>query len=699
MSTAFRLKTFPEILANMFATARVLIDSDSDLNVGSAIRTFIEMCALQDADQYLQISKLLNLFALKNCKGVDVDKRALDYGADIFSDLRRRQAKTSIVKISVSDGTAQVRSALAADVLAGAFSFSAEAGEGALYPSSGSMVLERATAREEQVVYSRTGDVFSVLSSSTGLVYAHAIGGELLRISTKSILASGELAGSLSATLATGTGVAWPLTGTIIFERGSIREEKKTFSRVADVLTLGSALGFPHAVETDVILSTAGADRAISSGTQVFAPPSETTKKVLFRTTEAGTLFDGDITSGLINAESDLVGKDTRVGSNTVTQFASAPFSGATVTNPVAATRGANREEDEPYIQRIVDFIQSLSRGTALSIETLVAGLRDEVSNQEVEFAQTLEPVGPGMALLYITDGTPTFALDRVVFLGRDVIISDAEAGDQRGRLANFAPFDKVASPVNLRTPRIWKSDHRGSATSVGVNFLEDTSLALTPGAEVNKYLKTDDDQFYLITGNTAIRYTLSAGGATPSLGSYATFDFSTDPLEPGVDYAFNETNGDLELVTALVAHDSLVAASDGASPSVGAYRYTEGLGAFVQRTVNGDRTDIESFPGIKALGTQVLVVAPSVVSPTIQIKVIAQRGFTDVELSPSVKAVVQTYVNSLGIGENIILSEIIKLVKELPGVADVQLIFPTTNITVPAGQLARIDDSNVVVL
>jgi uncharacterized phage protein gp47/JayE len=59
----------------------------------------------------------------------------------------------------------------------------------------------------------------------------------------------------------------------------------------------------------------------------------------------------------------------------------------------------------------------------------------------------------------------------------------------------------------------------------------------------------------------------------------------------------------------------------------------------------------------------------------------------------------VQTYVNSLGIGDNVILSEIIRLVKAIPGVADVVMVSPTSNVTVPQGQLARITDANVVVL
>jgi hypothetical protein len=245
----------------------------------------------------------------------------------------------------------------------------------------------------------------------------------------------------------------------------------------------------------------------------------------------------------------------------------------------------------------------------------------------------------------------------------------------------------------------LFQSEERGSATSVGVNFLEDNTKSLTVNAYTGMYLKTDDDQFFEILSNTAIRYTLDAGGATPSLGSYAVIDLAADPLEPGVDYIFNESTGDLELVTALEEHDCLIAADDNASPGVGAYTYTEGLGATVQRAVNGDPADLETYPGLKATGTKILVLAPVVVSPTLQIRVVAAGGFSDADLEDAVQALVQTYVNSLGIGDNVILSEIIRLVKAIPGVADVVMVSPTSNVTVPQGQLARITDANVVVL
>jgi len=695
MPTVLKFKTFPEILADSFVSIRALLGSGLALLPAQVLRSILEVTALSDAEQYVQIARLLDLFALDECKGDDIDRKARDYGSDFFKDLRRRPARTSISKISVSDGTLLKRAVLAAAVQKGATTFTVPAGTGSPFPTSGALVLERGTAREERIAYTRLNDTFTTIEPAA-LAFPHAINGEVLTVAIQSYITAGVGIGALSVTLAAGTGAAWPASGNVILDRDNANREKLAFTRVGDVLTI-AATTFAHAIKATAILSTNGSDRAIASGLTCYAPATTAGKQVTFRINDAGpfSLLDGDYVSSLIPVESDAVGAATLVGASTISKWTSPPFVNATVTNPLAATRGADREKDDPYKARIKAFIQSLSRGTPLAIQTLVTGLYDETSNAEVAFAQVVEPVAPGTSILYITDGTSGFTLDQQVFAGRDVLIRDATAGDRRAKLSKYGPFQKVISPDNQRTPRLFKSSLAGSATSVGANYLEDTSLSMNPGDYLNYYLKTDDDQFFQITGNTGIRFTLNAGGATPSLGSYSVFDLSATPLAPDTDYIFNEATGDLELAVALAAHHALVAADDN-NTLVGAYTYTSGLGAYVQRKVNGDPTDFNTFPGIRASGTKVLVAVPTVTSPGFVIQVVAAKGFTDAQLAPLVEAAVTNYVNSLGIGEDIVLAKIIGLVQAIPGVADVYILSPLANVPVPDGQMAR--DPNVQV-
>jgi uncharacterized phage protein gp47/JayE len=684
MTTAFRLKTFPEILANMFATAQALYgDTDIDLNVGSVFRTIFETAALSDADIYVQLARLLDLRNLDAAKGDDLDALARIYGSDIFTDLQRRSANTSISKIVVGDGALQADTIFALDAFIGDSTFTVLDGSG--FPTSGAVTIDRGTAQSEDVIYTRVGNVFTVLHPLTGLATSHQVSSPVILISTRSILAAAVVIASVTLLMSPGTGAAWPVSGSVILDRATVFEETLAFTRVGDTLTVPPTV-FAHNIDSVVILSTYGSARVVAAGLTPFVPPTEFTAQIDFRVTLGGVLLDGDLSSDPVDVESVNVGADTRVGSNTITRWLAIPFTNATVTNPIAATRGADRESDENYRQRIKDSIQSLTRATPLSIETAVSGLVDPVTGQAVAFAQIVEPVSPGTSYIYITDGTSTFSLTQVPFIGRDVIIRDAEAGDQRGHLGQYGPFS---------TPRLFTSVERGTATSVGLNFLEDTTQAMVVNAYTGMYLKTDDDQFRLIASNTAIQFVLTAGDI-PSLGSYSVFDFAGAPLVYPTDFAFNESTGDLELVTPLLIHDGLVAASDGAPPSVGAYLYTTGLGAYVQRVINGDPTDFTDFPGLRATGTKIVVLVPSVISPTLIIKVIASRGFTDAQIEPSVATAVQNYINSLGIGDNIIISEIIRVVKELAGVDDVSMVTPTANVTIPSNQIARVTSANV---
>lgn len=694
MALAIRLKTFPEILAEMLARDRRLEGDDVDLLPGSARRSIFEIAAVQDAEQYVQLRRILDLFSLDRCKGDDLDERAVELGSDVWTPLRRKPANTSISNIVVSDGTLLHKATTTLDAAFGAASFTVDDASG--FPAVCSVVLAQGTDQEEDLIVKVAGNVLSPIYPQATLGKVHPAGTPVTVTSVRSTLASNATAGTSTVVLTTGTGVGWASSGNVILDRDTLQREVHSFTRSGDTLTLGSALTFTHLAGSVAVQSTTGTDRTISTSSKPYVPPTSSSKQINFHITTNGKLFDGDFVSGLIPVESDDVGADTRAGSNTITKWQSPPFSGATVTNPAGATRGSDREQDDPYRQRLKDFIQSLSRATPLAVDTGVSGVTDPSTNTKVAFSQIVEPVSPGASILYITDGTSSFTLGQQPFLDRDVLITDATAGDRRGKLAKTPPFSySTSAPVS---PRLFVSVQRGVGTSVGVNYLEDTSQAFTVNALAGYYLKTDDDQFYLIASNTAIRITIS-GGITPSLGSYSVFNFGASPLVPGTDFQFNNATGDVELTTALVDHDGLVAAADGASLSIGAYLYSTGLAAYVQRLVNGDPTDFIDFPGLRATGTKILVAAPTIIAKSFVIKVVAARGFTDAVLAPLVLTAVQSYVNSLGIGEGPILSEIVKLVKLLPGVQDVVILTPTSNPSVPMGTLMRITAGDIEVV
>lgn len=704
MPTPLRFKTYPELLSDSFAHARqeppLGLGANANLLPGAFLRVILECAALPDADQYVQMSRLLNLFSLDKCRGDDLDQRAIEMGSDILTVLRRNPARTSVSAVRVGNGAVLRTTAVAVDVTYGSSTFTVA--DGSLFPTSGAVTVNAGASNEEDLIYTRSGNTFTVVLSDAvagQLQRSHAAGEPVASVSIRSTLAATVGIAATTATLLAGTGAAWGATGTVIFDRSKTTQEKIAFTRSGDVLTLGAATAFAHASGSVVIQGTDGVDHQIPVGSRPFVPPTASSPQVIFRTTEAGTLFDGDFVSDLVPIESVLVGAATRVGSGQVTQWTTPPFAGATVTNPASATRGSNREKDDDYRQRLKDFIQSLTRATPLAITTFVKGLEDPDTGAKVAFVQLVEPVLPGRSILYITDDTPGFSLRQQPFLGRDVLISDAAAGDARGKLGTYGPPYNYSTSVPV-APRLFSSAGtiRGRSTSVGTNFLEDTTQSMTTNAFAGMWVKTGDDVFRQVSSNTGVRFIFTTGD-TPTPGTYSVYNFSGSPLVPGTDFNFNQATGDLELVVPLASHDGLVAAADGASPSLGAYLYSSGLAAFVQRSVNGDPSDFNAFPGYRAAGTQVLTAVPTQTAQAFVVSVVPSRGFTVSQLVSPVQVAVETTVNAVGMGAVLLISDLIVAMKAVPGVGDAVVITPSANIVVADGGLLRISAADVTVV
>jgi len=129
----------------------------------------------------------------------------------------------------------------------------------------------------------------------------------------------------------------------------------------------------------------------------------------------------------------------------------------------------------------------------------------------------------------------------------------------------------------------------------------------------------------------------------------------------------------------------------------VDAYKYYTGLLSRVQSTVDGLEEDI-SFPGIRAAGVQIEVVAPTVQKLQFEVDITLNEGISLSTVIDDVKNAVSSYINATKVGEDIVLSEVIKRVKSIAGIADVSITIPTDNIAIADGEVGRISDNNIVI-
>lgn len=170
------------------------------------------------------------------------------------------------------------------------------------------------------------------------------------------------------------------------------------------ILDSNSKITKNHIVGEYVTLAQGGT-RVIPAGTTVTAPSVNSAPAVNFTTDTAATLLDGE-SSITVAATCVSFGTTGNVQANSITQFVSVPFTGATVSNASAFSSGQDIEDDNSLRQRIKDYSFTLSRGTARAIQSALRGLADPVSGKTIVSTNIIQPTVIGdPSRAYVDDG------------------------------------------------------------------------------------------------------------------------------------------------------------------------------------------------------------------------------------------------------------------------------------------------------
>ena len=154
---------------------------------------------------------------------------------------------------------------------------------------------------------------------------------------------------------------------------------------------------------------------------------------------------------------------------------------------------------------------------------------------------------------------------------------------------------------------------------------------------------------------------------------------------DPGANgYTLNPAAGQLILQTPLLAGDDVAMS----------YTPFTGLIQLVQKVVDGDPTDRATYPGHRAAGVLVKVRAPTTVNVLITVNITMRDGYVQADVAGQVRTAIASYVNALGIGNDVVVSEIIERAMGVPGMFDIQVTAPATNIAVLEDQLPRVNDA-----
>jgi hypothetical protein len=140
---------------------------------------------------------------------------------------------------------------------------------------------------------------------------------------------------------------------------------------------------------------------------------------------------------------------------------------------------------------------------------------------------------------------------------------------------------------------------------------------------------------------------------------------------------------------------------SQDVTTGIDGYQYYTGLLRKVQRIIDGFEPDSINYPGRKAAGSLIEVLPPLPRRVTVAIDVTTQDGVNLSEISDEITSVIINYISDLGVGEDVILSDIIVRVKNIDGVAAVTFITPEPSeerIAISSDEKAFIQNSDISV-
>lgn len=130
-------------------------------------------------------------------------------------------------------------------------------------------------------------------------------------------------------------------------------------------------------------------------------------------------------------------------------------------------------------------------------------------------------------------------------------------------------------------------------------------------------------------------------------------------------------------------------------------YRYYTGLIQEVQRVIDGDPLTPLTRPGVRAGGIQVFVLAATPVSQSVDASIAVLDGFDTEAVAAEVSSAIQDYINTLDIGEDVIMAKIVEVAMSVTGMFNFRLndltgTSPAVDQTILPGQVARITAANI---
>lgn len=319
-----------------------------------------------------------------------------------------------------------------------------------------------------------------------------------------------------SSTIRVSDASLFSATGSVYIGRGTPNVEGPlAYSATTQVggfweLTLVSPTTKFHNISESVILSQGGV-RTISAGEVVKSPASGASSDINFTLTQQAIILDGENVVTGIAVAAQQPGADGNVPKNAIKSFASAPFSGATVTNDGAYTTGKNADTDDEIRSKIKRARISRGLGTVIAVKSSVLGAQAPDENAVVSSNEIFSD--GTKTTLFIDNGGGYEEKARGV--GLEFIVDSALGGEQFFKLATSGRQTSIAKATLL------------SNNSSPFSISENDTLAILVGGTISEHIFLEGD--FRSSGNATAFEVAASINANPSISfSARTIDNGT---------------------------------------------------------------------------------------------------------------------------------------------------------------------------
>lgn len=221
------------------------------------------------------------------------------------------------------------------------------------------------------------------------------------------------------------------------------------------ILNLSSPTTKFHNLGESVILAQGGT-RSVGANTIALSPGVGSSADIQFSVTTTAIILDGETEVDNVPVSALIPGAAANIPAGAIKSFAAPPFPGATVTNALPFTTGADSETDDQLRVRIKRALASKGLGTATAVKSALIGATPS-DEQATIVSDSLITNTDGSATVYVDDGTGYEA--KSIGVGLESIVDSALGGEQffplqtGGRQAPVAKAflqSTIAAPYDL---------------------------------------------------------------------------------------------------------------------------------------------------------------------------------------------------------------------------------------------------------